>query len=274
MEKNEMLLKKLASISLEGERRHESIDQFYKTYPELTLEDGYVGQKIRLGMMEAEGFKAVGFKLGGTSLSKQKEIQTKLTLGEYVAPEQPKLGILMDYMRIEDGMPLKMAELIHPKLEAELAFVLGKELMGPHVLAPDVMMATAYVTPAFEIIDSRFHDFKMGGRADALIDNLSSSRFKLGRVKKDPFEVDMVGMGVRTSFNGEYTGYSAAGAVMGHPARAIASLAKTLYEKMGMGIPAGSIILTGAICASHPVQASDHIEADFVGLGTITLDVR
>ena len=84
----------------------------------------------------------------------------------------------------------------------------------------------------------------------------------------------MVGMGVRTSFNGEYTGYSAAGAVMGHPARAIASLAKTLYEKMGMGIPAGSIILTGAICASHPVQASDHIEADFDGLGTITLDVR
>lgn len=272
---NELLLKDLASISIAAERGHTSMDQFYKTYPQLTVEDGYVGQKIRLEMMQAEGFSPIGFKMGGTSLSKQKEIQTQLTSGTYVAPERPKVGILMDYMQIaDDGTPLNTAELIHPKLEAELAFVMRDELTGPNVLVPDVLMATAYVTPAFEIIDSRFHEFKMGGKADALIDNLSSARFKLGRVKADPFDVDLVGMGVRTSFNGVYTGFSAAGAVLGHPARAVASLAQTLYEYMGMGIPAGSVILTGAICASRPVKPGDHIEADFDGLGTLMLDVR
>lgn len=267
------LLKTLASISLDGERRHISIDPFYTTYPELTLEDGYTGQKIRLGMMMNEGFAPVGFKLGGTTLSKQKEIQTNLTAGEYIPPPQPKVGILMDYMRVEEGQSLQLDELIHPKLEAELAFVLKKELSGPNVLVPDVMMATDYVAPAFEIIDSRFHGFKMGGNADALIDNLSSARFMLGKARKDPFALDLTGMGVRTRINGEYTGFSAAGAVMGHPARAVASLAKTLHEKMGMTLPAGSIILTGAICPSRPIARGDHIESDFDGLGTIMLDI-
>ena len=269
----DILLKELAARSLEGERKHQSIDQFYKTYPDLTVEDGYAGMKYRLQMAEKEGFNLCGFKMGGTTLSKQKEIETKLTSGEYIKSAEPKVGFLMDYMNIEDGAKLIISELIHPKIETELAFVMEKELYGPNVLAPDVMMATAYVTPAFEIIDSRFHDFKMGGKADALIDNVSSARFKLGRVRKSPFDVDMIGMGVSTRINGEFTGYSAAGAVMGHPARAIISLARTLYKELGMGIPAGSIILTGAICASHPVKKGDHVEADFAGLGTILLDV-
>ncbi|WP_411675714.1 2-keto-4-pentenoate hydratase [Caproicibacter sp.] len=267
------LLRALAEQSLRGEREARSIDQFYKTYPDMDLHDGYAGQKIRVKMMEAEGYQRVGAKLGGTSLAKSKQIATDLTAGKFVPRKAPKCGILMNYMRLGENEDLKLQELIHPKLEAELAFVLKKELYGPYITAPDVMMATAFVTPAFEIIDSRFHDFKMGGQSDALIDNLSSARFKLGSVCKDPFEVDMVGMGVRTSFNGSYTGYSATGAVMGHPARAVASLCKTLYEEMEMGLPEGAIILTGAICASHVLNLGDEVVSDFEGLGSLRLCV-
>lgn len=267
------LLRSLAEQSLRGERGIRSIDQFYITHPEMDLHDGYAGQKLRLEMMESEGYQRVGAKLGGTSLAKSKQIATDLTAGKFVPRKAPKCGILMDYMRLEENEDLKLQELIHPKLEAELAFILKKELYGPHITAPDVMMATAYVTPAFEIIDSRFHDFKMGGQADALIDNLSSARFKLGTVCKDPFEVDLIGMGVRTSFNGSFTGYSATGAVMGHPARAVASLCKTLYEEMDIGLPEGSIILTGAICASHVLTLGDEVVSDFEGLGSLCLHV-
>lgn len=271
-DKNE-LLRHLAEISLEGEQNNHEIKQFYLEHPELDIHDGYKAQAMRLEMMKAEGHKWVGCKLGGTSLAKIKQVASELTSGVYAPPPAPTVGQLMDYMEIHDGEDLVLSEYIHPKLEAELAFVLDRELYGPNVHAPDVMMATAYVTPAFEIIDSRFKDFKMGGKADAIIDNLSSRAFKLGRVRKSPFEVDMIGMGVRTSFNGEFTGYSAAGAVMGHPARAVASLCKTLYEEMDTGLPAGSIILTGAICASHVLKKGDAVVSDYEGLGSIWLNV-
>ena len=267
------LLKKLAQISIAGEKEKKEIEQFYLSYPDLDKHDGYVGQKLRMELMQAEGHKWVGCKLGGTSLAKNKQVASELTSGVYVTPAAPTVGQLMDYMELHDGEDLVLDEYIHPKLEAEMAFVLDRELYGPNVHAPDVMMATAYVTPAFEIIDSRFKDFKMGGKADAILDNLSSRAFKLGRVRRDPFEVDMIGMGVRTSFNGEFTGYSAAGAVMGHPARAVASLCKTLYEEMDMGLPAGSIILTGAICASHALTKGDRVISDFEGLGSIWLNI-
>ncbi len=273
MSAEEKLLEQLARISWEGERGNHEIDPFYTGHPELDSHDGYQAQRLRAQMMLDEGHKLVGYKLGGTSLAKQKQISTELTSGAYVAQAAPTVGQLMDYMQLEENADLVLDEYIHPKLEAELAFVLGRDLIGPNVHAPDVMMATAYVTPAFEIIDSRFRGFKMGGKADAIIDNVSSRGFKLGRVRKDPFQVDMIGMGVRTSFNGEFTGYSAAGAVMGHPARAVASLCRTVYEEWGIGLPAGCVILTGAICSSHVLTRSDRVVSDFEGLGSIWLNV-
>lgn len=266
------LLNELAERSLRGEREICSIDPFYTDHPDLDVHDGYAGQKLRLRKMEAEGYRRIGAKLGGTSLAKSRQIQTDLSAGSWAPRKAPSCGILMDYMELE-GEELILDELIHPKLEAELAFVLGRELYGPFVTAPDVMMATAYVTPAFEIIDSRFHNFKMGGKADAIIDNISAARFKLGKVFREPMEVDLIGMGVRTSFNGRITGYSAAGAVMGHPARAVAALAKIFYEEMGLGLPAGSVILTGAICASHVLKRGDQVVADFEGMGSLRLSV-
>lgn len=273
MPAEQKLLEQLARISLDGELQNHEIYPFYISHPDLDRHDGYQGQKLRFQMMLDEGDRHVGFKMGQTSLAKQKQVATELTSGAYIAPTAPTVGQLTDRMQLEENADLVLDEYIHPKLEAELAFVLERELYGPHVHAPDVMMATAYVTPAFEIIDSRFRDFKMGGQADAIIDNVSSRGFKLGRVRKSPFEVDMIGMGVRTSFNGTFTGYSAAGAVMGHPARAVASLCKTMYEEWGTGLPAGSIILTGAICSSHVLTRGDRVVSDFEGLGSIWLNV-
>ena len=274
MAENLEILKELAKTSWDGEKDNHEIEQFYLKYPNLNIHDGYRAQYIRYEMMLAEGFKPVGFKLGGTSLAKLKQVASELTSGSYVQKKAPTVGRLMDYMQIRDGEDLILDNYVHPKLEAELAFVLDKELYGPHITAPDVMMATAYVTPAFEIIDSRFKGFKMGGQADAIIDNVSSRGFKLGRVRKSPFEIDMIGMGVRTNFNWNITGFSASGAIMGHPARAVASLCHTMYEEWHTGIPAGSIILTGAICSSRALSKGDRVISDFEDLGSIWLDVK
>ncbi len=273
MDVSENILKELAGISWAGEKENREIKPFYTEYPKLDVHNGYQAQRFRLQMMVEEGHKQVGFKLGGTSMAKLKQVASELTSGTYAAPPAPTVGQLMDYMQLGENTDLVLDEYIHPKLEAELAFILERGLYGPNVTAPDIMMATAYVTPAFEIIDSRFQGFKMGGKADAIIDNVSSRGFKLGRVRKSPFEVDLIGMGVRTSFNGEFTGYSAAGAVMGHPARAVASLCRTLYEEWDACLPAGSVILTGAICASHVLTRGDRIVSDFEGLGSVWLNV-
>ena len=89
MEERRELLTKLAEISLKGERNRESIDQFFKTYPDLDTHDGYVGQKIRLEMMEKEGYHLIGFKLGGTSLAKLTQIKDSLTEGAFVPRKDP-----------------------------------------------------------------------------------------------------------------------------------------------------------------------------------------
>ncbi len=267
----EEILRKLAAESLRGEREVKSINQFYKTYSDMEEKDGYIAMGMRLQMMQEEGYRPVGFKLGGTSIAKSKQVLSSMSTGSFQAPRRPAFGFLMDYMQLGEDEDLQMDQLIHPKLEPELAFVLDRELKGPFVTVPEVMMATAYVAPAYEIIDSRFHDFKMGGKADVLIDNVSSARFKLGKVRKSPFDMDLAGIGIRVKFNDTYTGFGAGGAVLGHPARAVASLANTAYDELKISIPAGSIILTGAICVSRPLRKGDWVVSDYDGMGSLNL---
>jgi len=265
---------RMVELSMDGEYNHHSIDQFCKSYPALTEAEAYECQALRVKRMEEKGYRVVGYKLGGTSLAKQKQLQSTIYSGSGVAVKTSNVvyGRLMDYMRLASDADLDFRQVLHPKVEPELAFIMKEDLFGEYISAPDVMNATEWVAPAFEIIDSRFHDFKIGSRYDAIVDNTSSARFKLGEERKSPRELNLANIGMRLEYNGEYVGFGAGASVMGHPARAVAELVCALY-KVGKGLKAGDIILSGAITASTPVKPGDELRADFGGLGSVALKV-
>lgn len=178
----------------------------------------------------------------------------------------------MEYMEMEHGKDLVMSTRLHPKAEPELAFIMGEDLKGEHVTAADVLHATSKIAPAFEIIDSRFHNFKIGRRYDGVIDNTSSAAFMLGEGRKSPRDTDLNSIGMKLQKNGEYIGFGAGESIMGHPARAVAALVHALW-RVGRGLKAGELVLSGAMTASTPVQAGDYLRADFGGLGYVDMHV-
>lgn len=273
MATSEKVLEMLAKVSLDAETDRREIESFKKTYPDITPEDAYRAMKLRLDMSRAQGNKLIGAKLGNTSMAKLAQVRETMTLEGVKVNADPSYGFLMDYMELDEDAVLKLDELIHPKVETELAFVTKTELYGPNVYSVDVMNDTEYVIPAYEIIDSRYKDFKIGGLTDAVIDNVSSARFKLGKVKKSPCEIDMVNMAVRTNINGEYVNFGSSGAVLGHPARAVSALVRLLYQYMDMPLPAGSIVLSGAIIPSTFLHKGDVVRSDFSNLGSIELEI-
>lgn len=200
--------------------------------------------------------------MGSTSLAK---------LAEFGVYSPPEYGRLFDYMLLKKDEPLQMDSLVHPKVEAELAFITKKKLCGPNVTSSEAMDATESVVAAIEIIDSRFHNFEFSD-PDGEADNLSAARFKLGEIEISPKKLDLVTLGVKMNINGQYTGFGAAGAVLGHPARSLAKLANLLYENE-MELEAGQIVLTGAIISSKKLFKGDKVKATFEGLGDIGMDV-
>lgn len=271
------LLTKLAELSIKGEETCVSISQFCEKYPDISETEAYTGQEIRLRIMESKGFRMVGYKLGGTSLAKQAQLKSSIYSGEAakmaanVQKSQISYGRLMNYMKLE-GEELSLDRHLHPKVEAEFAFVMRNDLMGPDINAADVIWATDYVAPSFEIIDSRFHDFKIGRRPDAIIDNTSASAFKMGEGKVDPRKVDLNTIGMKFALNKEYTGFGSGASIMGHPAHAVAELVHMLDQR-GLGLKAGDIILSGAISPSIKVKVGDRVRADFGKMGFVELRV-
>ena len=270
---DEQLLE-LARLSLDGEIYGHSIDQFCQTYPDITEEEAYRGQEFRLKLMEEQGHHLVGYKLGGTSLAKVNQLKSTIySSSSAVIPTSSVIyGRLMEYMEMEHGKDLVMSTRLHPKAEPELAFIMGEDLKGEHVTAADVLHATSKIAPAIEIIDSRFHNFKIGRRYDGVIDNTSSAAFMLGEGRKSPRDTDLNSIGMKLQKNGEYIGFGAGESIMGHPARAVAALVHALW-RVGRGLKAGELVLSGAMTASTPVQAGDYLRADFGGLGYVDMHV-
>lgn len=270
---DEQLLK-LAKLSIDGEMNRHSIDQFCQTYPDIKEEEAYRGQELRLKLMEEQGHYAVGYKLGGTSLAKVNQLKSTIysSSSAVIRTSSVIYGRLMEYMQMKPGEDLLISTRLHPKVEPELAFIMGEELAGGHVTAADVLHATKEIAPAFEIIDSRFHNFKIGRRYDGVIDNTSSAAFMLGEGRRSPRDIDLNSIGMKLQKNGEYIGFGAGESIMGHPARAVAELVHGL-ALMGRGLKAGDIVLSGAITASTPVQTGDYLRADFGGLGYVDMHV-
>ena len=167
---------------------------------------------------------------------------------------------------VPDGDAVDMTQLIHPKVEAEIAFVMSRELAGD-VSIDDVLAATEFVLPAIEVIDSRFKDFKFDIQS-VIADNTSAARYVVGGSPRRPEGLDLRLLGVVMRCNGELVGTAAGAAVMGHPAASIVALVRWLADT-DQTLPAGSLVMTGGVTEAVAVHAGDHVTAQVQHLGTV-----
>ena len=251
-------IEQLAEHCEKAELEAYEITKITDDFPEMTYEDAFDIQWEIRRRKEARGNKIVGMKMGLTSRAKMKQMSV----------EHPCYGFLADYFAIPDGGEIKHDELIHPKIEAELAFVTKAPLKGPGVHIGDVLRATDFVMPAVEVIDSRYKDFKFDLKS-VIADNSSSSRFVAGGTMKNVDELDLKNLGVVMEVNGEVVQLGAGAAVLGHPASSVAMLANMLGER-GEEIPAGTFIMIGAITAAVQVNKGDSFVVRYQDLGTVS----
>lgn len=245
-----------ADALLEAGRTRQPIRQVSQTWPAMEIEDAYAVQKLWADSKVAQGARIVGHKIGLTSRAMQ--MASKMT--------EPDYGMLMDDMLYTDGARIPAASFHAPRLEVELAFVLGKPLGGKHVTIYDVLDATAYVTPALEIIDYRTEVPR--AIVDTIADNAAAAAMVTGGRVVRPMDIDLRWVAATLSKNGviEESGVSAA--IMGHPAMGIVWLANKLALH-GITMQPGHILLAGSFTRPTAVAAGDTIHADFGPLGSI-----
>ena len=231
------------------------VDPLTSRYPDITIENAYHVQQRMVARRVQAGERVVGKKIGVTSAAVMN------MLGVY----QPDFGYLLDGMIYNEGDAIDTSTLIQPKAEGEIAFILKKDLMGPGVTAADVMAATEGVMACFEIVDSRIRDWKIQIQ-DTVADNASCGVFVLGDRLVDPRDVDLATCGMVLEKNGEIVATGAGAAALGHPANAVAWLANTL-GRLGMGLKAGEVVLSGSLGIMVPVQAGDSLRVTIGGIG-------
>ncbi|GAB2846673.1 2-keto-4-pentenoate hydratase [Lentzea nigeriaca] len=246
-----------AAVLLEAERQRQDRGPLTDEWPELDLGTAYRVQKRLIEKKVEAGEKVVGVKLGLTSRAKQ----------ERMGITSPLTAVLTDGYVLEADVPIPLAELIHPRVEPEIVFVMGKRLEGPGVTAATALDAVESVHAGLEIIDSRYVDFKFT-LPDVVADNASSARFLVGGKALSPKNLDLALEACVLTANGTVVATATGAAVQGHPAEALALAANALAAR-GEAIEAGQLVLTGGLTDAVFVHAGDQIGAEFTSLGSV-----
>ena len=229
-----------------------------ETDPGLTAEDGYEIQGHLVELLMEGDDQIVGYKLGLTS----KPMQELLGVGE------PDYGPVLGSMVFADGVTVDLANFIQPKVEAEMALVLGEPLQGPGVTAAQVSAALSGAVAAIEMVDSRIEDWKIK-LPDTIADLASSAAAVLSsRVVPVDFDARLTGMVI--SKNGETMATGAGAAALGDPVGAVAWLANKLGP-FGVTLEPGHFVMTGSLHAAFEVKPGDHVEATFDRLGSVSM---
>ena len=228
--------------------------------PGMTIEDAYSISTRLLERRTENGEKVIGKKIGVTS----KAVQDMLNV------HQPDFGYLTDAMVFANGDTIPVSkQMIQPKAEGEIAFVLKKDLKGPGVTTSDVLQATDFVVPCFEIVDSRIRDWKIKIQ-DTIADNASCGYFTLGNLCADPRKVDLSTVGMVLEKNGSVVATGAGAAALGSPLICIAWLANTLGQ-FDIPLKAGEVILSGSLIPLIPIEPGDHMTVQIGGIGDASL---
>ena len=238
-------------------RTRTPIPPIISSYPALTINDAYAISLDFLRRRENDGERVIGKKIGVTS----KAVQDMLNVF------QPDFGFLTDRMQVEDesSVDIRDAGLLQPRAEAEIAFLLKEDLLGPGIREEDVLTATEAIAPCFEIVDSRIEDWNIS-IFDTIADNASCGIFVLGKDFVDPRTFDLPTLEVSVFKNGDFLSKGIGAAVQGSPLTAVAWLANTLgqYE---VPFKAGEIILSGSLVPLEPASPGDTFEMTLDGIG-------
>lgn len=241
-----------------AQKNAQAIPKLTDDFPGMTLADGYAVQMELRRRWRAAGLRQVGWKAGLTSKAKMMQMGVNV----------PSIGFLMAAMARPEGSAVRTDDLVHPRVECEIAFVTKDRLAGAHCTREEVLAATDFVLPALEIIDSRFSGFKFDLQS-VVADNGSAARYVAGGRPRRATDVDLASLGVVMEKNGEPVAMAASAAVMGHPADAVALLVKVLDE-LGEDLPAGSFVMSGAITEAVAVKPGDNVIARFQELGSVS----
>ena len=244
-------------LSREADRRDGG--RITDAWPGLDLPTAYQVQDALLRRKLESGERLVGVKLGLTSRAKQQRMGI----------DSPLTAWLTDAMVLPEGTPVPIGELIHPRAEPEIVFVMGERLAGPGVTAATALAAVSSVHPGFEIIDSRYTDFSFT-LPDVVADNASSSRFVVGGTGLPVQGLDLALEACLLGIDGEITHSATGAAVQGHPAEALA-LAANSPGPRGIAIEPGWIVLTGGLTDAVFVEPGREISAEFTHLGTLRM---
>jgi 2-oxo-3-hexenedioate decarboxylase len=204
------------------------------------------------------GGEVVAAKLGLTSVAKQQQMNV----------DEPAYGWLLAGSQLDVGDTLACGELIQPRCEPEIAFRTAAELSGPAVTSGEVLAATAAVMPAIDVLDSRYAGYRFTLPA-VVADNASAARFVVGPGTA-PEGIDLRLLGCLFERNGEVVATAAGAAVLDHPAAAVAWLVRSLHRR-GRSLPAGSLVLSGALTAAVAVAPGDTLRVTIDRLGAVDL---
>ena len=255
----QMRLPELAAVLDHAQISATPVAQLTASDP-LTLADAYAVQHLLVERRVQRGDGRSGVKLGFTSRAKAQQMGVSDVI----------IGSITQAMRTEDGGLLDHGAFIHPRVEPEVAFLLGRDV-DPHDERVDVHSAVAAVAPALEVIDSRYRDFAFT-LEDVVADNTSASGYVIGPWVDSARAGDLGNRGVRLEVDGRLVESGSTAAILGHPSRAIHEAAR-LARLHGFELRAGMVLLAGAATAAVPLSSPGVVEATVSGLGSVAVRV-
>lgn len=238
----------------------EVVEPLTERSPDITIEDAYQISKLIMDRRTAPnsptGETIVGKKIGVTSDA----VQSMLGVFE------PDFGFLTNKMEYGAGQ-VSIGDLIQPRAEAEIAFRLSHDLVGPNVTKEDVLAATESVMACFEIVDSRVRDWQIKIQ-DTVADNASCGVYVLAEKQVDPNGLNLSECRVEVTKNGKFLSEGLGSAVQGSPLQAVAWLANT-FSELGIPLSAGEVILSGSMVPLEPIKVGDEMSMSISGIGQL-----
>ena len=253
----------LARQLYDARKSRRQLRHFSQQHPQMTVDDGYAIQRAWVTLEQADGRVVKGRKIGLTSRAMQQASQIT----------EPDYAPLMDDMFFAPGGDIPIERFIAPRVEVELAFILGKPLRGPGVTLFDVLAATEYVTPAVEIIDARIEQFDRETKAprkvfDTIADFAANAGIVLGGRPVKPDAVDLRWVGALLYKNGVIEETGLAAGVLNHPAQGVAWLADKI-ARHDEQLDAGDVVLAGSFTRPVTGAAGDSFHVDYGPLGAV-----
>lgn len=249
----------IAKDLYEAEKTRRPISKISRRFPQMNVVDSYEIQHIGLSFRLQEGHRIIGRKIGITSKGMQQQLGI----------ENPDYGYLLDSMLLEEGRPCEIEELVSPRVEGELAFILGEDIQGPGITYGDIYNCTNWIVPCFEVCDTRVANWDVTVR-DTIADNAGASRLVLGSEPKRLSEINPRLIGMVVEKNGIMEGSATGAEVMGNPVASVVWLVNKLAD-FDTSLKAGDIILSGAFMSAIPAAAGDVFTLSIDGFPGVNL---